>query len=210
MDKKKLEQRLTALKGHIGFYYKNLVTGETYQYHSEDAFEAASLPKLALLLEVLKLAQEGVLHLTDKVKVKDGDKVGGCGALKSFPGDLEVDIETLCRLMITISDNTATNALLRLVGSNVSDAIWKRWDYPRHASNAVILTMRRRQEGSPTMCARARLVCCWSRSIEEASAVKQYRRMRKRSSCCSRSATKSRATSAEAKKSPTRPERAAK
>ena len=85
MDKKKLEQRLTALKGHIGFYYKNLVTGETYQYHSEDAFEAASLPKLALLLEVLKLAQEGVLHLTDKVKVKDGDKVGGCGALKSFP-----------------------------------------------------------------------------------------------------------------------------
>lgn len=116
MDKKKLEQRLTALKGHIGFYYKNLVTGETYQYHSEDAFEAASLPKLALLLEVLKLAQEGVLHLTDKVKVKDGDKVGGCGALKSFPGDLEVDIETLCRLMITISDNTATNALLRLVG----------------------------------------------------------------------------------------------
>ena len=94
MDKKKLEQRLTALKGHIGFYYKNLVTGETYQYHSEDAFEAASLPKLALLLEVLKLAQEGVLHLTDKVKVKDGDKVGGCGALKSFPGDLEVS-ETL-------------------------------------------------------------------------------------------------------------------
>ena len=92
MDKKKLEQRLTALKGHIGFYYKNLVTGETYQYHSEDAFEAASLPKLALLLEVLRLVQEGVLHLTDKVKVKDGDKVGGCGALKSFPGDLEVDI----------------------------------------------------------------------------------------------------------------------
>ena len=71
MDKKKLEQRLTALKGHIGFYYKNLVTGETYQYHSEDAFEAASLPKLALLLEVKQL-----FDTTEAVRVlNDFDRV---------------------------------------------------------------------------------------------------------------------------------------
>ncbi len=98
--------------------------------------------------------------------------------------------------MITISDNI-TNALLRLAGFERLRRDMGRWDYPRHA-NAVILTMRRRQEGSPTMCA-WRSVCCWSRSIEEASAVKQYRRMRKRSSCCSRSATKIPGYIAEAK-----------
>ena len=116
MDRKAVEKRLGELKGHIGFYYKNLVTGETYGYHSEDSFVAASLPKLALLLEVLQLAHAGEFSLTDKIKVRDSQKVGGCGALKSFPGDVEIEIQTLCRLMITISDNTATNALLRLVG----------------------------------------------------------------------------------------------
>lgn len=116
MDKKQLETRLKGLKGHVGFYYKSLTNDESYEYHSGDEFEAASLPKLALLLEVLKLAYEGEFSLTDKIEVKDIQKVGGCGALKSFPGDLEVEIETLCRLMITISDNTATNALLRFVG----------------------------------------------------------------------------------------------
>ena len=43
-------------------------------------------------------------------------KVISDGSAKKIFSDLEVDIETLCRLMITISDNTATNALLRLVG----------------------------------------------------------------------------------------------
>ncbi len=116
MDKNLIENRMQKLKGNVGFYYKNLVTGESYRCHSEDSFVAASLPKLALLLEVLRLARDGEFSLTDKIKVLDSQKVGGCGALKSFPGDVEAEIETLCRLMITISDNTATNALMRLVG----------------------------------------------------------------------------------------------
>ena len=116
MDRASIEKRLKELKGHVGIYYKNLVTGDTFDYQGQDEFEAASLPKLALLLEVLKLAHEGCFSLTDKIEVLESQKVGGCGALKSFPGDVYVEIETLCRLMITISDNTATNALLRLVG----------------------------------------------------------------------------------------------
>ena len=116
MDRASIEKRLGELKGHVGFFYKNMVTGESFEYQSKDEFEAASLPKMALLLEVLKLAHDGDISLTDKVEVLDSQKVGGCGALKSFPGDVSVDIETLCRLMITISDNTATNALIRLVG----------------------------------------------------------------------------------------------
>lgn len=48
--------------------------------------------------------------------VRDGDKKPSCGALLSLSGDIEVDIESLCRLMITLSDNTATNMLIRTVG----------------------------------------------------------------------------------------------
>lgn len=39
-----------------------------------------------------------------------------CGALTLFDGEPEATIDTLCRLMIFISDNTATNALIKHFG----------------------------------------------------------------------------------------------
>ena len=40
------------------------------------------------------------------------DKVPICGALTLFTGEVQADIRTLCKLMISISDNTATNKLI--------------------------------------------------------------------------------------------------
>ena len=40
------------------------------------------------------------------------DKVPICGALTLFTDDVTCDVRTLCRLMISISDNTATNRLI--------------------------------------------------------------------------------------------------
>ena len=44
--------------------------------------------------------------------VTQEDKVPICGALTLFTGPVEADIRTLCKLMISISDNTATNRLI--------------------------------------------------------------------------------------------------
>ena len=54
--------------------------------------------------------------MDDRIVTEESDKVPGCGALNMFTGVVETDIRTLCRLMICISDNTATNRLLRLCG----------------------------------------------------------------------------------------------
>jgi len=51
--------------------------------------------------------------LNEKLLVAQSDKVPGCGSLSLFTGPVETDIRTLCRLMIDISDNTATNRLIR-------------------------------------------------------------------------------------------------
>ncbi len=111
-----LKKRIEALPGHLGFYYKNLITKTTADYRSDEPFLAASVIKFPLFLYILKEAAAGRLDLAYCIKITEAEKVPVCGALTLYTDEPEVDIRTLCRLMISISDNTATNALLRYCG----------------------------------------------------------------------------------------------
>lgn len=108
-----IREEMESIPGHIGFYYKNLVTGFEYGVRANEAFGAASVIKLPLFLHVLERASAGCFSMSDKLIVTREDKVPICGALTLFTDDVEVDIRTLCRLMISISDNTATNRLIK-------------------------------------------------------------------------------------------------
>ncbi len=108
-----IQQELDQIPGHLGFYYKNLVTGEEYGHNEGDAFLAASVIKFPLMLHVLRLAQKGELDLCEMLPVKNEEKCPSCGALYLILGEYEVQIRSLLRLMIAISDNTATNMLFR-------------------------------------------------------------------------------------------------
>ena len=108
-----IRAEMDSLPGHLGLYYKNLVTGDTFGVREDECYGAASVIKLPLFLHVLALAEQGALSLEDRIVTEQSDKVGGCGALKMFTGAVETDIRTLCELMICLSDNTATNRLLR-------------------------------------------------------------------------------------------------
>lgn len=116
MDSKYLYDRIGKLKGKIGFYYENLVDGETLSYNADEGFLAASVIKIPIFMCAAKQVSEGKLSWDQKVLVKDEDKKPSCGALLSLSGDLEVDVDSLCKLMITLSDNTATNMMIRTAG----------------------------------------------------------------------------------------------
>ena len=104
--------QMEDIPGHLGFYYKNLVTGYEYGVRAEEAFLAASVIKLPLYMHVLEQISAGQIDPEERLTVQDRDKMPGCGALTCFTGTVEADIPTLCRLMIVISDNTATNKLI--------------------------------------------------------------------------------------------------
>lgn len=110
----RVRQRMEELPGHLGFYYKNLATGRTFGVRAEETFLAASVIKLPLFLHILAQAAEGRLDLARTVTVTEADKVPICGALTLFTGAVQADIRTLCRLMISLSDNTAANVLIRM------------------------------------------------------------------------------------------------
>ena len=111
-----IRQEMSAMPGHLGFYYKNLVTGFEYGIGDEEIYGAASVIKFPLFLHILAECHRGNLSLDDRIVTEDSDKVPSCGALNMFTGSIETDIRTVCRLMICLSDNTATNRLIRLCG----------------------------------------------------------------------------------------------
>ena len=111
-----IRREMSTLSGHLGFYYKNLVTGFEYGIGEEEIYGAASVIKFPLFLHVLAECERGNLSLDDCIVTEDSDKVPSCGALNMFTGSIKTDIRTVCRLMICLSDNTATNRLIRLCG----------------------------------------------------------------------------------------------
>lgn len=104
---------METIPGHLGFYYKNLVTGYEFGIREKEAYLAASVIKLPLFLHILQQCSAGNMNMEQILTVTQEDKMPSCGALTLFTGDVPVNLRTLCRLMIVLSDNTATNKLIR-------------------------------------------------------------------------------------------------
>lgn len=126
MNSEAIIAKLKAVPGNVGFYYKDLTTGETLGYNENEQFEAASVIKLPVYMVIMKLAHEGKLSLSEKLTCHHADKMPPCGALYFFTDEPVVDIETLCGLMITISDNTATNMLISRLGIDFLNEEFKK------------------------------------------------------------------------------------
>ena len=116
MDWKRWEARLTALPGRIGVYYKNLTDGREWGLHERKLFESASVIKLPVFAAIARMIETGETDWNERLRCRDRDKMPSCGALRYFTDEPELDLRTLCRLMIALSDNSATNLLLRRFG----------------------------------------------------------------------------------------------
>lgn len=114
----------------LGLYLHHLETGATYSYHGQEAFPMASVCKLPVALHLLQLYKDERLRLDSMVTVHPQDYVPGSGQLQySLPqGETRMPIRSLLALMLTESDNTATDLLLRLYGGpSAVTATLQRW-----------------------------------------------------------------------------------
>lgn len=126
MDDRLVMELLESMPGQVGFYYKDLATGERVEYRSEETFQAASVIKLPILAAIHLRAQAEPGLFQERLTVREEDKLPGCGALRHIAGERDYDIGSLCRLMTVISDNTATNVLIRRFGLEELNADFAR------------------------------------------------------------------------------------
>lgn len=120
---KQAEQLLEG--GVIAVGYKNLKTGGEFFYNEDHVFPAASIVKVPIMLEYFRQRDKGALKDDTTVPLKDGDIVGGAGVLFELHRGVQLTLLDLLRLMIVISDNTASNIMLDRVGMDEINAFMK-------------------------------------------------------------------------------------
>ena len=109
---------LKSLTGHIGFYCKDLATGEALSFHADEPIVAASVIKLCVMAEAFRRREEGSLDFNEPVTVLPEDRKPSCGALTYLHDGITVTVGDLVELMIILSDNTATNLLIDRLGTD--------------------------------------------------------------------------------------------
>lgn len=122
--KNEILSRLSALPGRIAFYYQNLATGERIAFHEEEPMMAASVIKLFILAEAYRQMVSGRLDKDRPVTIRRDKCVPSCGALTYMHDGVQVTVEDLYTLMIILSDNSATNYLIEILGEeNINEGI---------------------------------------------------------------------------------------
>lgn len=104
-----------------------LQDGKEIAAHNADTEMAvASTAKLAVLKAVSDAINEGKLAWNQVVTLDPAWRSLPTGALQGWPAGSPVTIATLANLMISVSDNTATDALIHLAGRERVEAITPR------------------------------------------------------------------------------------
>ena len=116
MNAEKALALLRSLPGHVGFYYRDTVTGTEIAFHASDPVDAASVIKLPVMAEAFRQREAGLLSFDEKVTIRREDKMPSCGALTYMRDGLTVTLGDLVTLMVILSDNTAANLLIRRLG----------------------------------------------------------------------------------------------
>lgn len=111
--------RITAaVRGTVGICAQHIQTQHRIVYNADARFPMASVFKLPVAVYLLTLVDHGLLQLDRLIDVQPGDISPGSGLIQSllFHPGLQLSLANLLELTLLISDNTASDVLLRVVG----------------------------------------------------------------------------------------------
>lgn len=114
----KLMDVVRDVSGTFGVSVKHLQTGEAASMNGDQLFQLASTFKIPILAALYRDVEAGKVSLDQMIKITEEDMVPGSGVLKELHLGTEVTVKDLALLMIIVSDNLATDRLLRLVGTD--------------------------------------------------------------------------------------------
>ncbi|HET7814479.1 MAG TPA: serine hydrolase [Candidatus Baltobacteraceae bacterium] len=119
----KLRAAAAAYGGKVAFYAA-ASDGRTAELNADTPVPTASVIKLTVLFEALKEIQAGRVSLHDTLTMTPQDPVPGSGVLRLFDAPLKITLKDALTMMVTVSDNTATNLVIDRLGiQNIDNRI---------------------------------------------------------------------------------------
>ncbi len=112
----RIEQISRAAQGRVGMTATVLETGESVSLNGNQRFPMRSVYKFPIAMAVLAQVDQGKLKLDQQIRVGASDIVQGSRILDRNSLGVELSLTELLKYMVSESDNTACDVLLRLVG----------------------------------------------------------------------------------------------
>jgi beta-lactamase class A len=123
-----LDQAIEQLKtfpGQVNFLVLE-ESSERAALNADQPLAVGSTFKLAVLSALRQQIESEQRHWNDVVELQSAWKSLPSGILQDWPSDSWVTLQTLATLMISISDNTATDALIHVLGRDAIEAFTER------------------------------------------------------------------------------------
>lgn len=120
-----VEDQIRTLIGNItgpdvdaGVYALHFGTGREIAVNADHRFPTASTFKAPILFALYRKAATGEIDLRERITLEERHRVAGSGVLQDLDTGLTPTIRDLATLMITVSDNQATDMLYTMLGGS--------------------------------------------------------------------------------------------
>jgi beta-lactamase class A len=123
-----LNQELATLKTQVqvltmenpsltaGVFLVDLDSGSYLNVNGDTTFASASTIKVPILVAFFQAVDEGKVRLDQMLTLRAEDIVGGSGEMQDQPPGTKYSALEVAKKMIVVSDNTATNMMIELLG----------------------------------------------------------------------------------------------
>jgi beta-lactamase class A len=118
-DKKltiQLQDAVKGFNGQVGIYVQNLKTGKMVAINADTLFPTASMIKISIQCGLMDKIEKDEMQYNQKLVYRDSLLYKGEDILGSFKDGDTIEVSKVALLMITMSDNTASLWLQKLVG----------------------------------------------------------------------------------------------
>ena len=102
---------------HPSVYVWDYETGGYVDINANEIFPTASIIKLPVLVQLFRSIEKNQLTIYDEMPLTEYYRTEGSGSLQFKAANSKYSIDTLARMMITESDNSATNMIMAKLGS---------------------------------------------------------------------------------------------
>lgn len=118
-----------------------------FSHRDEAITPSASVIKIPILAVMLEEARAGRFNLDDIGLLKKEDMVGGTGILQTHPTDTSLTWRRLAELMISVSDNSATNAIIRELGMDTINRYLADWGHQHTRLRREMMDFESQRQG---------------------------------------------------------------
>ena len=103
-------------KLRTGIFVLDPKNGRYLDLDGRKPYAAASMIKLPVLVSLLAAIDKGQVKYTDQLTIRQDLITGGSGSLQWRPVDSKISLRDTAELMMVVSDNTATNMIIDVLG----------------------------------------------------------------------------------------------